>query len=87
MSLHGTPLEKTVPAPRTAVRSLKRRARAGLFGCANYPACDFTSWKARSRNLPQLWGLLVMANKRQVQCTKCENIYSLEEISPEIARE
>ena len=37
--------------------------------------------------LSELCGLLVMANKRQVQCVKCEKAYVLDEIIPETARE
>jgi DNA topoisomerase-1 len=84
-------LEKIgVRCPQDGGEIVERKTRKGrtFYGCANYPACDFTSWKRPvAQPCPNCSGLLVMANKRQVQCTKCENIYSLEEISPEIARE
>ena len=54
---------------------VERKTRKGrvFFGCANYPACDFTSWK---RPLPQpcpnCAGLLVVANKNFAQCLSCE---------------
>jgi DNA topoisomerase-1 len=84
-------LEKIgVICPQDGGEIVERKTRKGrtFYGCANYPACDFTSWKRPiAQPCPNCSGLLVMANKRQVQCTKCENIYSLEEISPEVARE
>jgi DNA topoisomerase-1 len=84
-------LEKIgVTCPQDGGEIVERKTRKGrtFYGCANYPACDFTSWKRPvAQPCPNCGGLLVMANKRQVQCTKCENIYSLEEMSPEIARE
>ncbi len=54
---------------------VERKTRKGrvFYGCANYPACDFTSWK---RPLPQpcpnCGGLLVVANKNFAQCLVCE---------------
>jgi DNA topoisomerase-1 len=84
-------LEKIgIACPLDGGEIVERKTRKGrtFYGCANYPACDFTSWKRPiAQPCPNCSGLLVMANKRQVQCTKCENIYSIEEISPEIARE
>jgi DNA topoisomerase-1 len=84
-------LEKIgVTCPQDGGEIVERKTRKGrtFYGCANYPACDFTSWKRPiAQPCPNCSGLLVMTNKRQVQCTKCENTYSLEEISPETARE
>ncbi len=60
---------------------VERKTRKGrvFYGCANYPACDFTSWK---RPLPQpcsnCGGLLVVANKNFAQCTVCETQFSLD---------
>jgi DNA topoisomerase-1 len=74
---------------------VERKTRKGrvFYGCANYPTCDFTSWK---RPLPQpcpnCGGLLVVANKNFAQCTVCENQYPLDslptaepEAMPEVA--
>ncbi|MDX1663674.1 MAG: type I DNA topoisomerase [Candidatus Promineifilaceae bacterium] len=48
-----------------------RRGRT-FYGCANYPDCEWTNWK---RPVPQkcenCGGLMVQANKRQAECTKC----------------
>jgi len=62
---------------------VERKTRKGrvFFGCANYPACDFTSWK---RPLPQpcpnCGGLLVVANKNFAQCLVCEQQTPLAEL-------
>ncbi|HEY5984484.1 MAG TPA: type I DNA topoisomerase [Anaerolineales bacterium] len=84
-------LEKIgVSCPKDNGEIVERKTRKGrtFYGCANYPACDFTSWKRPiAAPCPNCGGLLVMLNKRQVQCIKCERTYSLEEVSPEAARE
>jgi len=84
-------LEKIgVTCPLDGGEIVERKTRKGrtFYGCANYPACQFTSWKRPiAQPCPNCHGLLVVLNKRQAQCTKCENIYSLEEINSEIARE
>jgi len=62
---------------------VERKTRKGrtFFGCANYPACDFTSWK---RPVPQpcanCGGLLVVANKNFAQCTVCETQFPLDSL-------
>ena len=69
-------LEKIhVLCPKDGGDLVERKTRKGrvFYGCANYPACDFTSWK---RPLPQpcpnCGGLLVVANKNFAQCLACE---------------
>ncbi len=76
-------LEKiNVTCPQDQGEIVERRTRNGriFYGCANYPECDFTSWK---RPLPQPCpncnGLLVGANKQNAQCIKCEEIFPLED--------
>ncbi|MDD2696353.1 MAG: type I DNA topoisomerase [Anaerolineales bacterium] len=61
-------LEKIgVHCPKDNGEIVERKTRKGriFYGCANYPACDFTSWK---RPLPvacpNCGGLLVVAGKR-----------------------
>ena len=64
---------------------VERKTRKGrvFYGCANYPACDFTSWK---RPLPQpcpnCGGLLVVANRNSAQCLACEQQTPLAELPP-----
>jgi len=60
-----------------------RKTRKGkvFYGCANYPECDFTSWKRPvSTPCPNCGGLLVINNKREVQCMSCQNSYLMEQL-------
>lgn len=55
-----------------------RRTRKGriFFGCSNYPECQFTSWKQPvAESCPNCSGSLVILNKRDLQCVKCNRIY------------
>jgi DNA topoisomerase-1 len=57
-----------------------KRSRAGrtFYGCARYPACDFTSWKKPLvRPCPNCSGLLVEQNRTSAQCLQCGNTYAL----------
>ena len=78
-------LEKIgVLCPKDGGELVERKTRKGrvFYGCANYPACDFTSWK---RPLPQpcpnCGGLLVVANKNFAQCTVCEEQVTLDSLA------
>ena len=83
-------LEKIgVKCPKDGGELTERKTRKGrvFYGCANYPACDFTSWK---RPLPQpcphCGGLLVVANKNYAQCSVCERQVELAALTqPEAA--
>ncbi len=82
-------LEKIgVKCPKDGGELAERKTRKGrvFYGCANYPACDFTSWK---RPLPQpcpnCGGLLVVANKNYAQCTVCEQQVELSALQPQTA--
>ncbi|MFH2038011.1 MAG: type I DNA topoisomerase [Chloroflexota bacterium] len=82
-----TLLEKIgVLCPKDKGDIVERKTRKGrvFFGCANYPTCDFTSWK---RPLPfpcpNCQGLLVIANKKEAQCLDCKESFLLEKILPE----
>src|SRR5512136_2606930 len=84
-------LEKIgVTCPKDGGDIVSRKTRKGriFFGCANYPNCDFTSWKRPlAQPCPKCGGLLVIANKREAQCTACEESFLLENIVPETAQE
>jgi len=77
-------LEKIgVTCPKDGGEIVSRKTRKGriFFGCANYPNCDFTSWKRPlAQPCPKCGGLLVIANKREAQCTVCEETFLLEDI-------
>jgi DNA topoisomerase I len=78
-------LEKiNVRCPKDGGEIVERRTKRGriFYGCSNYPKCDFTSWKRPlSQPCPKCGGLLVVADKKNAQCTQCEELYSLEEIT------
>jgi DNA topoisomerase-1 len=67
---------------------VEKKTRKGrtFYGCANYPNCDFTSWKRPIKQpCPKCNGLLVYANKREAQCMNCEETFLLEAVIPEMA--
>jgi DNA topoisomerase-1 len=80
-------LEKIgVSCPKDAGELVARKTRKGrtFYGCENYPNCDFTSWKRPLKQpCPKCGGLLVVASKREAQCTNCQETFLLEEIVPE----
>jgi DNA topoisomerase-1 len=80
-------LEKIgVTCPKDGGDVVARKTRKGriFFGCMNYPNCDFTSWKRPLKvPCPKCSSLLVVSNKREAQCTNCQESFLLEEINPE----
>ena len=80
-------LEKIgVLCPKDGGELVERKTRKGrtFYGCENYPSCDFTSWKRPIKQpCPKCGNLLVIANKREVQCINCQETFLLEEIVPE----
>ena len=77
-------LEKIgVSCPKDGGEIVQRKTRKGriFFGCSNYPTCDFTSWKRPvATPCPKCGGLLVVANKRELQCIDCEETFLVEQI-------
>jgi DNA topoisomerase-1 len=82
-------LEKIgVTCPKDGGDIVQRKTRKGriFYGCANYPNCDFTSWKRPlAKPCPNCAGMLVVANKREAQCLDCEETFLLEEVVPEFS--
>jgi DNA topoisomerase-1 len=80
-------LEKIgVKCPKDGGEIVERKTRKNriFYGCANYPECDFTSWKLPLPTpCPDCQGLLVVANKNQAQCLQCENLFNLDQVSVE----
>jgi len=80
-------LEKIgIQCPKDHGELVERKTRKGrtFYGCENYPTCDFTSWKRPIKQpCPKCNGLLVYANKREAQCTNCQETFLLETIIPE----
>ena len=83
-------LEKIgVSCPKDDGDIVERKTRKGriFYGCNHYPECDFTSWKRPiPQPCPNCQGLLVIANKREVQCIKCEEVFLQDDVIPESAR-
>jgi DNA topoisomerase-1 len=83
---HTEPLlEKIgVSCPKCAGELVERKTRKNriFFGCVNYPTCKFTSWKRPlAKPCPACGGLLVAANKREAQCSACQESFLLEQVS------
>ena len=75
-----------VKCPKDGGEIVERKTRRGrvFYGCANYPQCDFTSWKKPiATPCPNCGGLLVIQDKRNAQCTQCEEQFLLEEVIKE----
>jgi DNA topoisomerase-1 len=67
---------------------VERKTRKGrtFYGCVNYPACDFTSWKRPlAAPCPKCGGMLVITNKREAQCLSCQESFLLDDVVPETA--
>ncbi|MBA4375227.1 MAG: type I DNA topoisomerase [Anaerolinea sp.] len=77
-------LEKIgVTCPKDGGDLVLRKTRKGriFYGCANYPTCDFTNWKRPISNpCPKCSGLMVLTNKKEVQCTNCEESFLIDQI-------
>jgi len=79
-----------VKCPKDHGDVVERKTRKGrvFYGCANYPTCDFTSWKRPlATPCPKCGGTLVVANKRESQCLNCSESFLLETIVAETASE
>jgi DNA topoisomerase-1 len=78
-------LEKIgVACPKDGGEIVERKTRKGriFYGCANYPECDFTSWKQPLPTpCPECGGLLVVANKNTAQCLQCEEQFPLDQVT------
>ena len=72
-------LEKIgVTCPEDGGEIVRRKTRKGrvFYGCSNYPECAFTSWKEPiSTACPRCGGMLVISNKKEVQCLSCEETF------------
>lgn len=63
---------------------VERKTRKGriFYGCANYPNCDFTSWKRPLPTAcPACGEMLVIADKNNAQCLNCEERFPLDQVS------
>lgn len=80
-------LEKIgILCPKDQGEIVERKTRKGryFYGCANYPQCDFTSWKRPiPTRCPECGGMLVIADKANAQCLNCEERFPLDEVMTE----
>lgn len=63
-----------VTCPQDGGEIIERCTRRGriFYGCANYPTCDWTSWKRPLPDpCPACGGLLVVQDKEWAQCLVC----------------
>jgi len=78
-------LEKIgVTCPEDGGDIVERKSRKGriFYGCANYPQCQFVSWKKPvPQPCPNCGGLLVIANKREFQCLQCNETFLQEQVA------
>lgn len=68
-----------VNCPKDGGDLVERKTRKGriFFGCANYPDCDFTSWKRPIKEkCPNCSGIMVIKNKNEVQCLECSETFT-----------
>jgi DNA topoisomerase-1 len=73
-----------VACPKCGDDLVARKTKRGriFYGCDNYPACDWTSWKKPLLTpCPHCNNLLVVQNKKFAQCTRCEAQFELELVS------
>lgn len=73
-----------VKCPKDSGDLVERKTRKGrtFYGCANYPACEFTSWQMPlPKPCPLCGGLVVAANRDGAICTDCNTRFNREEFS------
>jgi DNA topoisomerase-1 len=76
-----------IACPNDGGELVERRTKKGrvFYGCANYPACEWSSWK---RPLPQpcpnCRGILVQKSRTWAQCLQCEEQFEINRL-PETA--
>jgi DNA topoisomerase-1 len=67
-------LQKTgVLCPKDGGEIVERmtRAKRKFYGCANYPACDFTSWQKPLAGMCPVCSGLLVADRNRARCTNC----------------
>ena len=64
-----------VPCPKDGGELVEKRARVRrrvFYGCANFPACDFTSWdRPLPDPCPQCGGLVTRSGYGRAKCSQC----------------
>jgi DNA topoisomerase-1 len=66
----------------------KSKKKRTFYGCSNYPECNFIlNTRPLPQPCPQCGGLLTVAGRGMVKCTKCEFRGKLKEIDKEGEKE
>jgi len=77
-------LEKIgVACPEDGGDLVRRQTRKGrvFYGCANYPDCEFSTWKRPLKTpCPDCGGMLVVANTREAKCLSCQTKFDLDQV-------
>ena len=77
-----------IACPNDGGELVERRTKKGrvFYGCANYPECEWSSWKKPLPvPCPNCQGMLVQKNRRWAQCLNCEEQFELEQLPAETA--
>jgi DNA topoisomerase-1 len=77
-----------VVCPEDGGEIVERKTKRGktFYGCANYPNCQFTSWKRPLPDpCPHCGGLLVMKNRQIAECTVCGKTTRIESLPSALA--
>jgi len=72
-----------IACPKDGGELVERRTKKGriFYGCANYPECDWSSWKKPLPNpCPNCEGLLVQKNRNWAQCLNCEELFEIDQL-------
>jgi DNA topoisomerase-1 len=78
-----------IACPNCGGELVERRTKKGrvFYGCANYPECEWSSWKKPlPAPCPNCQGLLVQKNRQWAQCLECEEQILLNQL-PDAASE
>lgn len=75
-----------ISCPTDGGELVERRTKKGrvFYGCANYPECEWSSWKKPLPTpCPNCQGLLVQKNRQWAQCLDCEEQFLLNQLPPD----
>ncbi len=77
-------LKLGITCPNDGGELVERRTKKGrvFYGCANYPECQWSSWKRPLPNpCPNCQGMLVQKNRNWAQCLNCEEQFEINQLS------
>jgi DNA topoisomerase-1 len=77
-----------IACPNCGGELVERRTKKGrvFYGCANYPECEWSSWKKPlPQPCPNCGGLLVQKNRQWAECLACEEQVAIDQLAPVMA--